>query len=255
MKKLLVYLFLFIIAIVLVGFGYISIDSKIGGVCISVGASIMSTILINTITERWLGDPLYTIMQNMKGIGNKLNDSVNILTMSKSTGLVGIWNKRVDLETKDWISYIEQTEGDIKILCYAMSFLPEHPNFKKVISNKISKGYAIRILFGDPDGSYIHARTLEENTEGSISERIKASVARIQSISDDIEIRYFNAPLYASIYEFGSRMFVTPQLFGTRGAAAPLVMLEKTEEGLFSSYDEYFENVWTNASKQNNTSN
>lgn len=97
-------------------------------------------------------------------------------------------------------------------------------------------------------GSYIDARTIEEKIEGSISDRIKTSIARIQAISDKIEILYFNAPLYASIYEFGTKMLVTPQLYGTRGASAPLIMLEKTENGLFDSYNKYFDDIWTSVS-------
>lgn len=247
MKKLLVYIILCLIAIILIGYGYFCRDSIIGGVCVSVGASVLATVLINSLTEKWLGDPLNAIIQNMRGIGNKLNESISLLSMSKSTGLVGVWSKRADLETKDWISYLKQSDGDIKILCYAMSFLPEHPKFADIIDEKISKGFKVKMLFGDPDGSYIEARTVEERTEGCISDRIKTSVMRVQKINNEIEVRYFNAPLYASIYEFGTKMFVTPQLYGIRGAGAPLIMLEKTEDGLFDSYDKYFEDVWKNS--------
>lgn len=246
MKKMLVYIILCLIAIILIGYGYFCRDSIIGGVCVSVGASILATVLINSLTEKWLGDPLNAIIQNMRNIGNKLNESVSLLSMSKSTGLVGVWSKRADLETKDWINYLKQSDGDIKILCYAMSFLPEHPRFANIIDEKISKGFKVKILFGDPNGSYIEARTVEERTEGCISDRIKTSVVRVQEINDKIEVRYFNAPLYASIYEFGTKMFVTPQLYGIRGAGAPLIMIEKTEDGLFDSYDKYFEDVWKN---------
>ena len=250
MKKLFVYIILCLIAIILIGCGCFYNAFMIGGVCVSVGASILATVLINCLTEKWLGDPLNTIICNMKNIGNKLNDSVSLLAMSKSVGLVGVWSKRVDLETKDWINYLKQSEGDIKILCYAMSFLPEHPNFASVINEKVSQGYKIKILFGDPEGNCISARTMEEKMEGSIAERIKTSAIRVQAVNDKIEIRYFNAPLYASIYEFGNRMFVTPQLYGTRGAGAPLIMLEKTEDGMFDSYDKYFEDVWESVDKQ-----
>lgn len=252
MKKVLVYIIFCLIAVILIGFGCFYKESVIGGVCISVGASILATVLINCLTEKWLGDPLNTIISNMKNIGNKLNDSVSLLSMSKSTGLVGVWSKRADLETKDWIKYLKQSEGDIKILCYAMSFLPEHPNFAGVINEKISKGTKVKILLGDPMGKYISARTLEEKTEGPISERIKTSATRVQEINNDIEIRYFDAPLYASIYEFGTRMLVTPHLYGTRGACAPLIMIEKTEDGLFDSYDKYFEDVWKSVGSQSN---
>lgn len=248
MNKKFVYIIFCLIAVILIGYGYFCKNSMIEGVSVSVGASILATVLINGFTEKWLGDPLNTIIQNMRSIGNKLNDSVGLLSMSKSTGLVGIWSKRSYLETNEWIEYLKHSDGDIKILCYAMAFLPEHPDFANVINEKLSKGVKIKILFGDPMGSYIDARTIEEKIEGSISDRIKTSIARIQAISDKIEILYFNAPLYASIYEFGTKMLVTPQLYGTRGASAPLIMLEKTENGLFDSYNKYFDDIWTSVS-------
>lgn len=250
MKKL-VYIILCLVAIILIGCGYFYKNSMIEGVCVSVGASILATILINSFQEKWLGDPLNTILQNMKLIGKELSNSVALFSMSKRSGLIGVWSKRANLQTNDWIDYLKQSDNDIKILCYAMSFLPENPNFSRVINEKISKGVKIRILFGAPNGKYIKERTKEERTEGSISERIKTSVLRVQAINDNVEIRYFDAPLYASIYEFGSKMLVTPQLYGIRGASAPLILLEKVEDGLFDAYDKYFENVWAIAKVKN----
>lgn len=244
MKKFLLYAVLLLIAIILIGCGYIYKDGTAGGICVSVGASIIATELINILTEKCLGDPLNNIVHVIKKIGNKLYDSVNIMSMSKDTGLLGIWSKRAYLETKEWIELLNKSDGDINILCYAMSFLPEHPDFSKAIKEKILKGFKVRILFGSPTGNCIKARTIEEKIEGDISERINTSIKRITSISSKIEIRFFDAPLYASIFEFGSIMLVTPQLFGIRGSCAPLMLLEKKEDGLYDSYNKYYEDIW-----------
>ena len=181
--------------------------------------------------------------------GNKRgNEYGNLNSMAERTGLVGVWTKRAYLGTNEWIDYLRQADGEIKILCYSMAFLPEHPDFADVINEKLSEGHRVRILFGNPKGAYINARTVEMRTEGLISARIHTSVTRIRAIdNENLEYRFFDEPLYASIYEFGSTMLVTPQLFARRSACAPLLMFEKTDGGLFDSYDEYFEEVWGSA--------
>ena len=177
-------------------------------------------------------------------------DSVNLLSKVEETGLIGVWTMRSDLSINDWLQYLSQSDGDINILCYAMHFLPEHPRFASIISEKLTNGVSVRILFGDPKGTYIKSRTDEERTEGSISSRIETSVQRIKAISNDIQIKYYDAPLYASIYTFGSKMLVSPHLYGVRGACAPLFMFQSTEEGLYASYFKYFEDVWKYEAKE-----
>lgn len=176
------------------------------------------------------------------------NEYGPLLEMADRTGLIGVWTKRAYLGTNEWIDYLRQADGEIKILCYSMAFLPEHPDFAEVINEKVSEGHRVRILFGNPKGAYINARTVEMRTEGLISARIHTSVTRIQAIeNENVEYRFFDEPLYASIYEFGSTMLVTPQLYGKRSACAPLLMFQKMDGGLYDSYDEYFEEVWRNA--------
>lgn len=59
---------------------------------------------------------------------------------------------------------------------------------------------------------------LSLTTEGSISERIKTTMARLRPLMEQglVEIRLHKAPLYNSIYRF-----VTLLLYGLRGALAP----------------------------------
>lgn len=246
---ILVYVVLFLVSIILIWFGYLY-GEQIGGVAISVGASIIATIIINVLTTKFIGDPLSLIAESMRMTGKKLNETVDVLAMTGKEGILGVWQKRADLDTGVWVKHLEEAEGDIDILCYAMAFLPEHPKFKQTIEEKISHGSRVRVLFGNPNGECVANRTKEEKTEGSIAERIVTSEARVRAISDSIEIRYFDAPLYASIYNFGSEMFVTPQLYGVRGACAPLFLLEQKEDGLYESYAEYFESVWGTATEK-----
>jgi hypothetical protein len=113
----------------------------------------------------------------MEKINMGLSDTVSLLGQASETGLQGVWNYRSDLGTKEWIRIIDESHGDIDILCYAMTFLPEDPNFNKILNRKIKEGSNVRILLGNPKGSNIVLRTQEEKTEGDISSRIDTSIA------------------------------------------------------------------------------
>lgn len=67
--------------------------------------------------------------------------------------------------------------------------------------------------------------------------------------NDNLHIKLHDTPLYASIYRFGDTMLVTPQLYGTRGAKAPLMRIIKTDNdsSIYDSYNLYFDEVWNDA--------
>ena len=175
-----------------------------------------------------------------------LSTAIALLKQASSTGLKAIWNTRSELATDEWIQILQSSKGDIKILSYAMAFFPEHASFEKIMNTKIAEGASVQILLGKPFGNNIEARTLEEKSEGKISERILTTVERMKNIND-IEIKFHDTPLYASIFIFGDTMLVTPQLYGTRGAKAPLMKIQNihNEDSLFSSYLNYFNSVWS----------
>ena len=193
-----------------------------------------------------------SVTQKIDLISEELTASVDMLKSTKETGITNSWNTRSDFPVKDWIAKIETTDGDIAILCYAMSFLVDDSNFDDALLTAIRNGNRVRILFGDPTGECIKSRTLEEKNEGNISERIERAVSRIQSINqqlpvhEKIEIKYHNTPLYASVYIWGSSALITPQLYATRGALAPILEIKKTnsKQCIYNKYYEMFEAIW-----------
>lgn len=255
-KEALVYIIILLLSMLLLIYGAKN-NSTIGGtVAINIGTSILASVFIYFILNFFIGAPLKPIVSSMKEIKMGLTDTVALLGQASKAGLIGIWSNRSDFETKYWIELLKESKGDIDILCYAMAFLPEHPDFNNLIEQKLQSGYNIRILLGDPDGCNIKKRTIEEKNEGDIVSRIRTSIERLKQIEnyEKIKIKYHNTPLYASIYRFGDTLLVTPQLYATRGAKAPLLRVQKndTASSLYNSYSAYFESVWNISVCQNN---
>lgn len=107
-------------------------------------------------------------------------------------------------------------------------------------------GCQIRILLAEPNAEFVKKRNEEEKGEGSIESRVRTSLTRLNPVLDvnNIEIRLHDTPLYCSIYRFDSEMFVTPHLYGIRGAAAPLLCFKEIDRGIFSKYEMHFQEIW-----------
>lgn len=243
--EILVYSALFLGGSTLIVVG-LYLHSTLRDVFLSIGTSITAASIVYIILSVVLGDPFSPMMERLK-------QSVEILETSGETGLLGIWKHRSDVPVQDFIQHLRNADQHIDILGYAIAFLPEHPDFSPLLEKKAASGCKIRILLGDPSGSFIQNRTQEEQHEGSIASRIETTIMRFRPLIDKnmIELRLHDTPLYNSIYRFDDHMYVTPQLYGLRGSAAPLLLLQKSEHGLFSSYLQHFEAVWNSTESIN----
>ncbi|OLB77090.1 MAG: hypothetical protein AUI14_17235 [Actinobacteria bacterium 13_2_20CM_2_71_6] len=65
------------------------------------------------------------------------------------------------------------------------------------------------------------------------------------SSTSNFELRLQDVPLYNSVFRFDDDMFVTPHLYATPGASAPLLHLRKLGTGgLFSRFADHFDAIW-----------
>ena len=241
-----------LISVILIILGVINEGDFIADIGINIGLSILSTVIVYFILKVGAENPMEPIIEKMDLLSNELTVSIDMLKSTKETGIINTWNSRGDYPAKEWISRISSTNGDINILCYAMHFLLDEPDFDDELIKVAKDGKKVRILVGLSNGEYVKARTIEEKSEGDIGERIKRVSDRLACINNElpegkkIEIKYHDTPLYASIYVFGSNMLVTPQLYATRGAKAPLLEIKDTEnaQSLFKKYLRMFDAVW-----------
>ena len=252
-KEHLVYIIMLLAAIILTIFGVLN-DNKAGEILLNIGLSMISTVIVYFLLNFLSDDPMTPVINKVNEISDELSSSIELIKSSEETGIIKAWNTRSDFPITEWIKRINNSEGDIAIFCYEMAFLIDDSNFDDAIIRKLRAGDSVRILLGKPGGVCIHARTVEEKNEGNIDERIERAARRLLSINaklpedtpHKVEVRYHDTPLYASIYDFGSTMIVTPQLYAQRGALAPILELRKTmnPQCMYNKYNNMFEEIW-----------
>src|SRR5262249_23667947 len=133
----------------------------------------------------------------------------------------------------------------IKLLAYAMAFLPDHPEFVNVLEERAAAGCKVQVNIGSRKSIFVNEREREENE--NIIPRIQTTIDRVRRLigRSGFAIREHNPPLYVSLYIFDDEMFASPHLYGVRGAAAPLLLLRCVPGGLFEKYERHFDNLWT----------
>lgn len=206
----------------------------------------MESKAITHMTQNELREYILRILQTLTGCSQfelERNIKKEVLEKAaKRTGLLNIYNHRSELSSNDFISGLKKASSNIDLLGYAISFLPEHFEFSEILQNTSAK---IRICLANPNSKHVFERNLEEKNEGSIAARISSSLLRINQIqSKNLILKLHETPLYCSIFRFDNEMLVTPHLFGLRGASAPMMHLEKNNNGLYNSYLKHFDDIW-----------
>ncbi|NFE72486.1 hypothetical protein FDC27_04760 [Clostridium botulinum] len=249
-KEILTYIIITLIGAILTCIGIFG-ENTYNSICLSIGCSIISTAMVYFLLKGFVGDPLKSVIGRLQKVDISLKESVELLDSASKTGLINVYRHRAKIENSIWIEELSKANDNIDILGYAVNFLPELPEFSQLLTDKGRKGCKIRIILGEPDGKYIKERNKEEKNEGSIKSRIETTIQRLQPLIEEglIEVRLQDIPLYCSIYRFDEEMIVTPQLYGTRGAEAPVCCYKNIENGIFKAYCKHFNNIWVQGTK------
>lgn len=231
--------------------GFLSKDQSWTNVLTSVGTSILATAIVSGLIRVSLGDPTETMIKGLTSAQLALEavivSNVRVIERASATGLVSIWSARQELTVEAWIERMRRARSEIKLLAYAMAFLPDHPEFVKILEERAGAGCRVQIVVGDPHSKAVTDREIEENE--NIISRIHTVINRTRRLigRPGFHLRMHGLPLYCSIYLFDDELFVTPHLFGLRGAAAPLLHIRRTPGGLFAKYERHFDDVWQQA--------
>jgi hypothetical protein len=163
--------------------------------------------------------------------------------------IVAAYSYRSNVPTGSWWDLINGAEHQIDLLGYTLYFLPmNHPQLVETLRAKCGDGCRVRAVLASPDSKHVADRDAEEDLALTLVVRIKTSLKYFAPLldCDGFEMRYQDVPLYNSVFRFDDDMFVTPHLFATPGASAPLLHLRRVQpNGLFSRFAEHFEAVWT----------
>ena len=127
--------------------------------------------------------------------------------------------------------------------------LPEqHPQLAQLLEPKCAGGLRVRIALADPESEEVAARDRLEGLGGTLPGRIRSTVQHLEPLLSNpgVEVRYHAVPLYNAIYRFDDQMLVTPYLYRLHGYQHPLLHLKRLgPAGIFESYAQQFEAIWT----------
>jgi transcriptional regulator with XRE-family HTH domain len=167
---------------------------------------------------------------------------------SANAEIVAAYPYRTDMPKSGWWELIERAERQIDLLGYTLYFLPmEHPRLIETLQNKCANGCKVRAVIADPESKYVADRDDEEDLALTLVVRIHTSLKYFAPLwgCENFEMRQQDVPLYNSIFRFDDEMLVTPHLYATPGASAPMLHLRRLgPNGMFSRFAAHFDSIW-----------
>ena len=149
-----------------------------------------------------------------------------------------------------WRTLFTSAEREIGILVYAALFLAEDVEIVRLLADRARAGVAVRLLLADPNSPRIAERGAEEGIGPAVAARIHNAIALFRPLLETagVQARQHATVLYNSIFRADDEMLVNPQVHGIAAAYAPVLHLRRIEQdGMFTTYTDSFERVWTTA--------
>jgi hypothetical protein len=112
----------------------------------------------------------------------------------------------------------------------------------------------VRLLLADPDWPRIAERGAEEGIGTAVAARVQNALALFRPLleTEGVQARQHETVLYNSIFRADDEMLINPQVHGIAAAYAPVLHLRHAEPGgMFTTYTDSFERVWTEATPLN----
>ena len=163
--------------------------------------------------------------------------------------VVAAYAHRTDIPSSTWNELLVRACRQIDIIGYSFLFLPEQTvNLAKVIAGKCSSGCKVRLAVANPDCRHTRERDKLEGLNGTLPARIRTTLTHLQSVRtiSSVQVRYHETHLYSAIYRFDDEMLVTPYLAKAHGFEHPALHLRRLGPyGIFATYAEHFESLWS----------
>ncbi|WP_063770147.1 DUF5919 domain-containing protein [Streptacidiphilus melanogenes] len=166
---------------------------------------------------------------------------------------------RASVPREFWLSLLEGTEHQIDVLVYSGTFFAQtNPHVARMLTARARAGVAIRLCFADPAGSAVAQRDREEELDGTLAAKIRASLTYYRALLTEpgCEIRLHNATVYASLFRYDDDLLANPHIWGQPASANPLLHLRRgpgAELGWFEQYVTSFEALWETARRWGGT--
>lgn len=173
--------------------------------------------------------------------------------------VVTAYAHRADIPNSVWNELLDRACRQIDIIGYSFLFLPEQTvNLAKIVIQKCSNGCKVRIAIADPNSQHTQERDRLENLTGTLPARIRTTVNHLRPILKipSVQVRYHETHLYSAIYRFDDEMLVTPYLVTAHGFEHPALHLRRLSPyGIFATYADHFESLWSTTKDMNDDAN
>lgn len=166
------------------------------------------------------------------------------------TDVVRLYPRRLDAPRQLWLELIRNAHADIDILAVAGLFLLEdNPAIMGLLRQKAGAGVKIRIALTDPDSAALSRRGGEEMLYDTLLSRAAIARDALDPLFTvpGVEYRPHAATVYTSIFRCDDHMLVNQHMYGIFGYLAPLLHLQRTDDGpdgLFDTFQTSFDRVW-----------
>jgi len=164
------------------------------------------------------------------------------------TELVRMYPHRLDVPRQLWQELIRDTHSQIDILAVAGLFLIEdNPAIVGLLKCKANEGVQIRIALTDPDSAAIRRRAGEQMLYDTLVHRAEVARDTYDPLFSAVSVQYrpHTATVYSTIVRCDDQMLVNHHLYGIYGHLAPLLHLQRAQDGgLFDLFRTSFDRVW-----------
>ena len=146
-----------------------------------------------------------------------------------------------------WGLLFDSAEREIGILVYSGLFIAEDAELIRLLGSKARAGTGVRIALGDPSSPHVDQRGQDEGIQDAMAAKIRNAILLYRPLIDaGVAIRLHSTVLYNSLFRGDDAMLINQHIHGIAAAYAPVLHLRRrSDEGVFSTYLESFERVWT----------
>lgn len=173
------------------------------------------------------------------------------LTGEPSTGeVVGVYPCRRSVPRGVWRHFFGAATREVGVLVYSGLFLAEDVGGVGLLADRARAGAKVRVLLGDPAGTHVAERGVDEGIDDAMAARIRNALVLYRPLLavDGAEIGLHDSTLYTSIYRADDDLLLNTHVYGLPGAKAPVLHLRRTPgDDMAGTYLESFERVWAGA--------
>ena len=166
---------------------------------------------------------------------------------SRPEELGAVYSHRSAIPRAVWARFFESANHEIWILAYSALFLAEDAGIVATLAEKGRGGVPVRIALGNPEGSPVTRRGVEEGIGAAMPAKIRNAMTLFRPLAavSNVKIRLHDAVLYNSIYRADEDLLVNQHVFGTPAAHAPVFSVRVAGgRGMAATYIDSFDQVW-----------